>query len=233
MGSVICLRARRHARASSSVGNKKASIGTSPRAKSLKRLARPSDASFRPARMLRMCDSEQLPAAAKSATVLPFPSAQRSIGCESVMGAIISTGNDLGQREIFLLEMYRQNKGLVQCPMGKTDDKDTHDVHLGGWLELFGLSQTVAARIAGCNQSYIANIAGGRKADVNVQILYRLSKEMGVTINDLFIPAPTEDKGSSIIQLTAEARESVVRRWREIRDERARKPVKRRTSGNR
>lgn len=225
---------RRHARASSTaVGNRKASIGTSPREKSLRRLARPSDASFLPAKIFRMCESEHPPAAARSATVLEFSSAQRSIGCESVMDGIISTRNDLGQREIFLLEMHRKNRGLLQWPMGKTSKTKASKIHLGGWLDLFSLSQTEAADIAGCKQPYIANISRGRNLDVNVQYLFKLSQHLGLTINDFFVPAPTEDNASSMMDLSAGARESVVKRWKELRELRAQKSAKKRTSDNR
>jgi hypothetical protein len=56
---------------------------------------------------------------------------------------------------------------------------------------------------------------------------------MGLTVNDFFVPAPTEDNATSMVDLSAEARESVVKRWKELRGEREQKPAKRRTSGNR
>ncbi|WP_147413532.1 helix-turn-helix domain-containing protein [Pseudorhodoplanes sinuspersici] len=149
------------------------------------------------------------------------------------MPQTISTRNDLRQPEIFLLEIVRQNRGLVPCLMGKTTDDENREIFLGGWLKLFGLKTVRAAEIAGCSQSYISNISGGRRSDVNALYLLRLSDRLGVTVNDFFVPPPSESDPTSFIDISAKARESVIKRWQQIREHESEKPAKKRAGARR
>lgn len=210
MGKVLPFPLRRHVRTSSQ--RKNASIGTAPPETSLSRFAKLSDASLRPAKMLRRCDGEQPPAAAKSAIVLPLSAAQRSIGCDSLMGLSISTRNDRCQPKIFPSEIGGQLGGFLQCVMPKTKKPVPREIFLGEWLNFFGMGPTKAAKIAGCDQSYISNIKGGRRENVNALYLLNLSEHFGITVNDFFHRVPPQAHAASFATLSPQAQQTVLER---------------------
>lgn len=211
MGDVIGLAGYRHA-CGARAGFRKASIGTSPPDISLNRLARPSDAVLRPATRLRKCASEHSAACASSRTLIPLSDAQRIIKCGSAMGLDISTRNAKCQPKIFPVEISGSNRPLIKCDMGKRTKPEPQEIFLGHWLKHFGIGPNQAAVIAGCTQSYISNISGGRRAHINALYLLRLSEEMGVTINDFFRPIPTQSQVAAFDQLSPQAQAALLRR---------------------
>lgn len=211
MGIVVRLPVRRHARASSKT---KALIGTVPPENSLSRLAIRKEASRRPARMLRMWDSEQPAASARSATVLPFSSAQRSIGCESLMAESISPGNDSRQAGIFLTETAIAASGVLKCHMAKQDDEEPPHIYLGQWLDFFEKDITEAAEEAGCTQSYVSNIIANRKPNVNVLYLLRISEWLDVNINDFYRPLPRKSELQALKKLSPRAQAAILEKQR-------------------
>lgn len=204
-----------HARASAdsgeAAGRKKASIGTSEPESSDNRLARPSEASLRPAKMFRMCHSEQPTEAATAGTVIPFRSAQASIGCWSDMEPSISTRNSPSQPKIFPSEISIRINGLVKCGMGKTKPAEPPEIFLGQWLDYWESGPTEAAEIAGCTQGYISNISRGRRPNVNYVFLWRIATHFGITVDDFFQPAPKALNA----KLSRKARSSVRERERQ------------------
>jgi transcriptional regulator with XRE-family HTH domain len=197
MGVVV--RFPRHAPASSTTGLKKASIGTVPPEISLKRLARPRDASLRRAKMLRKCATEQSADSASCRTVIPFNSAQRRMGCCSDMAEDISPRNDKSQPEIFLPEIALPVKGLLECDMAKRKTTEPRKLFLAEWLKHWDIGPTEAAKIAGCKQSYISNIASGARGNPNVFILLALSEHYDIFINDLFQRPPSRAEAQASI----------------------------------
>ena len=129
--------------------------------------------------------------------------------------------------------MACQNRGLLECLMGTTTEQEPREIFLGGWLKLFGLKATHAAKIALCTQSYISNISGGRKPNVNALYLLRISDHLGMTVNDFFLPPPSKSDPTSFTHISAQAREAVIKRWREIDQQQVEKPAKRRAAGGR
>ena len=123
--------------------------------------------------------------------------------------------------------------GLLDSPMGTKPKIPPQEIFLGGWLELFGIGKTRAGEIAGCSQSYISNISGGRRGDVNALYLLRLSQRLGVTVNDFFVPPPSETDPTSFIDISAAAREAVIKRWQQLRDEQPPAPAKKRVATRR
>lgn len=208
MPNVIYL--ARHGLASAE-GRKNASIGTSPPDISLKRLARPREASFRPAKMLRRCAPEQSAASASAAMDFALASAQRSIGCFD-MGQDISPRNDKSQHEIFPPEMELNFNDLVKSGMGKRSTPPPREIYLGDWLDLFDIGPSEAARIAGCSQSYISNISRGARDNVNVLYLLKLSEHMDVNINDFFRPLPSRAQLAPLKKLSPKARSAILDR---------------------
>jgi plasmid maintenance system antidote protein VapI len=200
----------RHGAASSIAGFKKASIGTTPPDISLKRLARPRDASFLPAKMLRTWAAEQPAASASCSTVISLDLAQRSIGCD--MGTDISPRNGQSQPKIFPPEIALPVSDLLQCDMAKSDDDEPPEIHLGAWLDLFEVSVGEAADIAGCDQSYISNIIAGRKPNVNVLYLLRLSEKMGITVNDFYRSLPGRSHLAALKNLSPKAQATLLAR---------------------
>lgn len=96
--------------------------------------------------------------------------------------------------------------------MVKRNTPESRDIFLREWLDLFEISITDAARIAGCNQSYISNIIAGRKQNINVLYLLRLSEHMEININDFFRPLPTQSQLSSLKRLSPKAQAAVLAR---------------------
>lgn len=210
MENVILLAA--HARAPS--GFKKASIGTLPPEASLNRLASPKEAVRRPAKILRRCHSDESTATASSPTERPFFAAQRSIGCgASDMGDTISPGNQKSQPKIFPVEISTPIVPFINYDMANGTSGELSKIYLGDWLEAFQLDNGAAAKAAGCDQSYISNIVAGRKTNINVLILLRLSEAMGVTVNDFYRPLPNKSQLATLNALSPKAQAALLERF--------------------
>ncbi len=98
--------------------------------------------------------------------------------------------------------------------MAKRNPPEPREIYLGEWLKRAGIGPTEAARIAGCSQSYISNISGGIRDNVNVLYLLRLSEFLGVAINDFFRKPPSESQLASIAALSPEAQDMLLSRQR-------------------
>ena len=98
--------------------------------------------------------------------------------------------------------------------MAKETKPETYKLHLRGWLKLYDLTQTEAGEIAGCDQSYIANMIAGRNENINVLYLLRISDYMEVAVNDLYKPAPKRSDVGSLAELSPRAQQSVLNRFR-------------------
>lgn len=130
------------------------------------------------------------------------------------MAPTISTRNDESQEQIFLGEIGGATGVLLPSGMRKGRKADVPKIHLGDWLEFFDIGATEAAEIAGVGQSYISNIVAGRKPNVNVLILYKLSEHLGVTINDLYRPLPSRSQLNALQDLSPKARAAILDRER-------------------
>lgn len=194
-------------------GFKNASIGTAPPEISLKRLASPREASLRPAKRLRRCHSEQSAAAASSLIERPLSVAQRSIGCRSDMGRHISPRNHKSQPEIFPVEIVTVPVVKLEYGMGKAAANSIPTIYLGDWLAEFDMDNGDAAAAAGCDQSYISNIVAGRKTNINVLFLLRLSEAMGVTINDFYRKLPNKAQLAALKDLSPKAQATLLARF--------------------
>lgn len=98
--------------------------------------------------------------------------------------------------------------------MRKTVENAEHHIHLGDWLELLETSVSEAADIAGCGQSYISNIISGRKTNINVLYLLKLSDHLGVTINDFYRPLPNRSQLTALQNLSPKAQATILERQR-------------------
>lgn len=213
-GNVVALRdwKRRHSAASRDL--RKASIGTAPPDASLNRLARPREASLRPAKRLRRCDAEQSATSASASIDTPAESAQRIIGCCSDMTADISTRNAQSQPEIFPPEISLCDSALVECGMGRRTAQEPREIFLGDWLRLFEKGPVEAAKIAGCSQSYISNISRGARSNINALYLLRLAEWLGVSVDDFFRPVPSQAHIAALAQLSPKGQASILNRRR-------------------
>ncbi len=96
--------------------------------------------------------------------------------------------------------------------MTKTDTVPYQELHLGDWLTFFEIGPTEAAEIAGCTQGYISNMVGGRKDNINVLYLLRLSEHMGVTVNDFYRPLPSRNQLATLKNLSPKAQAAILAR---------------------
>jgi plasmid maintenance system antidote protein VapI len=96
--------------------------------------------------------------------------------------------------------------------MQKDASKDPLDIHLAEWLEFFQVGPSEAARIAGCSQGYISNIMAGRKKDINVLYLLKLSDHFGITVNDFYRPLPSKAQLNTLKSLSPRAQASILAR---------------------
>ena len=208
----------RHVRTSADsgkgIGLKNASIGTSLPESSLSRLARPRDASLRPAKILRRCHSEQPTALAMAATVIPLAPAQRSMGCESDMDATISTRNIKSQPQIFPSEMPLSSRDLVKFGMGTRTPPEPREIFLSEWLKLGGIGPSEAATVAGCTQGYISSICANTKQNINVLYLLKLSERLEITINDFYRKPLSHAQVAQLEQFSPQARAFLISRKR-------------------
>lgn len=191
----------------------KASSGTAPFDISLRRWASPRLTSLRPAKMLRMCESEQPAASAKSLTVIPAECAQRCMGCVkcgSDMDEDISDRNTKVNGQIFPSEISLKINGLIKCDMGKHSKPEPRKIYLGDWLHQKRIGASEAAEIAGCTQSYISNISRGTKQNVNALYLLRLSEHMEISVNDFFQKPPPVAHVESFTRLSEKAQKAIL-----------------------
>jgi hypothetical protein len=96
--------------------------------------------------------------------------------------------------------------------MSKTDDDSDREIHLGAWLELLQTDVGEAAKFAGCGQPYMSNIIAGRKKNINVLYLLRLSEALGVTVNDFYRPLPSKAQLHTLQNLSPKAQQTILNR---------------------
>jgi transcriptional regulator with XRE-family HTH domain len=128
------------------------------------------------------------------------------------MDQSISTRNNISQPQIFPLEMSLRVNGLVKCGMAKPAKPTPREIFLGQWLDSFEISRSEAARIAGCTQGYISNIARGARENVNALYLLRLSEHMHVTVNDFYRKPPSVSQLAPLADLSPAARQAILSR---------------------
>lgn len=97
--------------------------------------------------------------------------------------------------------------------MGKQAGSGPPRIYLGDWLNEFEISNGEAAEMAGCDQSYISNIVSGRKTNINVLILLRLSEKIGVTVNDFYRPLPNQSQLAALKNLSPKAQTTLLARF--------------------
>jgi len=98
--------------------------------------------------------------------------------------------------------------------MAKKAQPGLSQMHLADWLEYFELGPTAAAKLAGCTQPYISNIMAGRRTSVNVLYLVRLTEEIGISVNDLYRPAPTRLQLAQLQNYSPQAQATILQRAR-------------------
>lgn len=96
--------------------------------------------------------------------------------------------------------------------MDRHGDTGQPEIYLGDWLTFFEMKVGEAAVVAGCDQSYISNIIAGRKPNINVLYLFRLSEELGVTINDFYRPLPNRSQLAALKNLSPKAQATILAR---------------------
>lgn len=128
------------------------------------------------------------------------------------MGKDISTRNAESQPERFLGETEIEGDGLLQYDMAKRAKVPDPEIFLGDWLELFEIDNKQAAKIAGCDQSYISNIVKRRKTNINVMFLLRLSEHMGIAVNDFYRPLPAQSQLTTLKNLSPQAQANILAR---------------------
>jgi plasmid maintenance system antidote protein VapI len=126
------------------------------------------------------------------------------------MEPVISTRNEKCQEKIFLGEIAGSSLTSLHCDMAKKQAGTEPRIYLADWLEEFQIGPTEAAEIAGVTQGYISNIAAGRKDNINVLILLKLSEHMGVTVNDFYRPLPSRSQLNTLKDLSPKARAAIL-----------------------
>ncbi|MBN9007282.1 MAG: helix-turn-helix transcriptional regulator [Rhizobiales bacterium] len=130
------------------------------------------------------------------------------------MDESISRRNDSRQQGIFLPETAAGLTADLKCPMAKWLSDDEPEIFLGQWLDFFETDVTVAAKAAGCSQSYVSNIIANRKPNVNVLYLLRISEMLGVTVNDFYRPLPKKSELAALKDLSPKAQASILEKQR-------------------
>lgn len=215
---------RASAAASLGAGLRKASSGTSFPERSLSRLASPRDASLRPAKILRRCHSEHSAAEAIFGIVIPFRSAQASIGCWSDMAPTISTRNSSSQAEIFPSEIRNKINGLVNCgmakpqtktkpfkaPPSKPPERDLEPLYVGEWIEVAGKKQHEVVKATRISQPHISNMSNGRRPNPSAARLRKIAQFLGIGTDDLYQPPPPKEQSDRYRTLSAGAKSLLI-----------------------
>jgi plasmid maintenance system antidote protein VapI len=128
------------------------------------------------------------------------------------MGNHISPGNANRQPKIFPPEILSTAPASLQCGMGTKANLEAPEIHLGDWLDFFEMKVGEAAEVAGCHQSYISNIIAGRRTDINVVFLLRLSEHLGITVNDFYRPLPSKSQLTTLKNLSPKAQATILAR---------------------
>lgn len=105
--------------------------------------------------------------------------------------------------------------GLLECAMARERKARPREIFLTDWLEYFTVSQTRAAEIAGCTQSYISNIGRGARSNVNALFLLALSEELGITVNDMFRRPPSKAQVAQLQEYSPQAQTAILSRKRQ------------------
>lgn len=92
--------------------------------------------------------------------------------------------------------------GLADHPgMPRTVQKRTRTLYLGQWLRRLGRKQKEIADAAGVGESYISQLISNPRKGASPSVLLDISEELGISINDLYMPPPPADAVAAVGQL--------------------------------
>lgn len=101
--------------------------------------------------------------------------------------------------------------------MGKKGKPIPRDLYLGEWMEFFDVGPVELSKAAHCSSSYVSNIKGERRADVNVLFLLPISEHLGVSVNDLYTRPPSKVQIAEFQPYSKVAQASILERIRQKR----------------
>ena len=96
--------------------------------------------------------------------------------------------------------------------MGKGPTLPSKKIFLGEWIDAIpGRTPKGAAAAANVTESYVSNIAGGKKANPSSLVMLAWSEYLGITVNDLYRPPPSPTTLKELSNLSPAARETLLR----------------------
>lgn len=94
-----------------------------------------------------------------------------------------------------LFPMAKKRKQLGELPaslspsLGVRRKRPTRKLHLGPWLVRLGRKPVDVAKKIKIGESYMSHLISGKKKGTPT-VLVEISEEIGITVNDLFVPPP-------------------------------------------
>lgn len=82
-----------------------------------------------------------------------------------------------------------------KAPRGRTEPRQTPgrpQLYLGPWLVRLGRDQVEVAKAAGIGKPYMSQLVSGKKDNPSAEKLLLISQELGVSVNALYRPPPTQ-----------------------------------------
>lgn len=89
-------------------------------------------------------------------------------------------------------------------------------LYLGQWLHQLGKEQSEIAKAAGIGKSYMSLMVSGKKDNPAALKLLRISRALGVSVNNLYEPPPSKEEMERFRQMGAGQVATIMR---EIRPE--------------
>lgn len=97
-----------------------------------------------------------------------------------------------------------RNRRSKTAPRPAEPELKKRTLHLGPWLRRKGLKQIEVANKAGIGKSYMSQLVSGKKDEPSALLMLYISEAMGVTVNALYRPPPTQQQVDRAKGLTPE-----------------------------
>ena len=117
------------------------------------------------------------------------------------MRADFATGKVVQSRKTLLVEngpllpVARQSRRMAKAR------KDLPRLYLGPWFARLGRKPSEIARKVGIEESYLSLLISGDKKNPSAAIVYAISEELGISMNDLYRHPPERDVTNAIVKL--------------------------------
>jgi transcriptional regulator with XRE-family HTH domain len=152
-----------------------------------------------PARTKWRWESEQ--PTSRAVCACPFSSTYFESALRPSMPADFATGKVAQSRKTLLVENGPLLLAAGQSRRMAKARKDLPPLYLGPWFARLGRKPSEIARKVGIEESYLSLLISGDKKNPSAAIVYAISEELGISMNDLYRHPPERDVTNAIVKL--------------------------------